>query len=130
MQCLFQCRLVIQANTSMLNSVRVFFRGEFNRNVATLVTGTGLAQLIPLAVTPVLSRLYPPEQFGVLALFISVVSSLSVLATGRYEFAIMLPRKDVDATNIAALSITISLIVGVSLFAVACLLHKPISAAL
>jgi hypothetical protein len=55
----------------MLNSVRVFFRGEFNRNVVTLMTGTGIAQLIPLAVTPILSRLYPPEQFGILALFVS-----------------------------------------------------------
>jgi O-antigen/teichoic acid export membrane protein len=114
----------------MLNSVRVFFQGEFNRNVVTLMTGTGLAQLIPLAVTPILSRLYPPEQFGVLALFASVVSSLSVLATGRYEFAIMLPRKDVDADNIAALSITINLIVSVALFAVACLWSRPISTAL
>jgi O-antigen/teichoic acid export membrane protein len=111
----------------MLNSVRVFFQGEFNRNVVTLMTGTGLAQLIPLAVTPILSRLYPPEQFGVLALFVSVVSSLSALATGRYEFAIMLPRKDVDATNIAAMSITINLIVSIALFAVACLFGEPIS---
>ena len=46
----------------MLNSVRVFFQGEFNRNVVTLMTGTGLAQLIPLAVTPILSRLYLGEQ--------------------------------------------------------------------
>ena len=114
----------------MLNSVRVFFQGEFNRNVVTLMTGTGLAQLIPLAVTPILSRLYPPEQFGVLALFVSVVSSLSVLATGRYEFAIMLPRKDVDATNIAALSITINLIVSVALFALACILSEPMAKAL
>jgi O-antigen/teichoic acid export membrane protein len=114
----------------MLNSVRVFFQGEFNRNVVTLMTGTGLAQLIPLAATPILSRLYPPEQFGVLALFVSVVSSLSVLATGRYEFAITLPRKDVDATNIAALSITINFIVSVALFAFACILGKPISKAL
>jgi O-antigen/teichoic acid export membrane protein len=114
----------------MLNSVRVFFRGEFNRNVVTLMTGTGIAQLIPLAVTPILSRLYPPEQFGILALFVSVVSSLSVLATGRYEFAIMLPRKDVDATNIAALSITINLVVSIALFAVACIWSQPISAAL
>ncbi|MCS0632258.1 oligosaccharide flippase family protein [Telluria mixta] len=114
----------------MLNSVRVFFQGEFNRNVVTLMTGTGLAQLIPLAVTPILSRLYPPEQFGVLALFVSVVSSLSALATGRYEFAIMLPRKDVDATNIAAMSITINLIVSVALFAVACIFGKSISNAL
>ena len=114
----------------MLNSVKVFFQGEFNRNVVTLMTGTGLAQLIPLAVTPLLSRLYPPEQFGVLALFVSIVSSLSALATGRYEFAIMLPRKDVDATNLAALSITINLIVSVFLFVVACLFGKPISKAL
>ncbi|KGF82938.1 hypothetical protein IA69_04185 [Massilia sp. JS1662] len=114
----------------MLNSVRVFFQGEFNRNVMTLVTGTGLAQLIPLAVTPILSRLYPPEQFGVLALFVSVVSSLSVLATGRYEFAIMLPRKDVDATNIAALSMTINLIVSLALFALVCILSEPMAKAL
>ncbi|SDD48456.1 Membrane protein involved in the export of O-antigen and teichoic acid [Massilia sp. PDC64] len=114
----------------MLNSVRVFLQGEFNRNVVTLMTGTGLAQLIPLAVTPILSRLYPPEQFGVLALFVSVVSSLSALATGRYEFAIMLPRKDVDATNIAALSITISLIVSIALLVLACLLGKPLAKAL
>jgi O-antigen/teichoic acid export membrane protein len=114
----------------MLNRVRVFFRGEFNRNVLTLMTGTGLAQLIPLAVTPILSRIYSPEQFGVLALFVAVVSSLSVLATGRYEMAIMLPRKNADATNIAALSITINLVVSVALFAVACLFNKPISDAL
>ena len=119
-----------QANTFMLNSVRVIFRGEFNRNVVTLMTGTGLAQLIPLAVTPILSRLYPPEQFGVLALFVSAVSSLSALATGRYEFAIMLPRKDLDATNIVALSITINLIVSVALFALACIFSKPIAKAL
>jgi O-antigen/teichoic acid export membrane protein len=114
----------------MLNSVRVFFQGEFNRNVVTLMTGTGIAQLIPLAVTPILSRLYPPEQFGVLALFVSIVSSLSALSTGRYEFAIMLPRKDVDATNIAALSITISLIVSAALLAVAWIWSKPLSKAL
>jgi O-antigen/teichoic acid export membrane protein len=114
----------------MLNSVRVFLQGEFNRNVATLMTGTGLAQLIPLFITPILSRLYPPEQFGVLALFVSAVSSVSVLATGRYEFAIMLPRKDTDANNIAALSIAINIIVSIALFAVACVWNKPISKAL
>ena len=119
-----------KANASMLNSVRVFFQGEFNRNVVTLMTGTGLAQLIPLAVTPILSRLYPPEQFGVFALFVSVVSSLSALATGRYEFAIMLPRKDVDATNIAALSITVSLMVSIALLAIACISGKPLAKAL
>ena len=114
----------------MLNSVRVFFQGEFNRNVLTLMTGTGLAQLIPLAATPILSRVYAPAQFGVLAIFIAVVSSLSVLATGRYEYAIMLPRKEADATNIAALSVTINVVVSIALVVVAWLFNKPISDAL
>jgi O-antigen/teichoic acid export membrane protein len=106
---------------------RIFLQGEFNRNVLTLVTGTGLAQVIPLAVTPILSRIYSPEQFGVFALFIAVVSSLSVLATGRYELAIMLPRKDVDAANIAVMSIIINFIVSLVLFAGVWAFNRPLT---
>lgn len=114
----------------MLNAVRVIFQGDFNRNVLTLMTGTGLAQLIPLAVTPILSRIYSPEQFGVLAMFMAIVSSLSVLATGRYELAIMLPRKDVDAINIAVLSTTINLLVSVFLVLAVWAFNEPVSEAI
>lgn len=115
----------------MLNAVkRIFFKGEFNRNVLTLMTGTGLAQIIPLAVTPILSRIYSPEQFGIFALVLAVASSLSVVATGRYELAIMLPRKDVDAANIGALSIAINFIVSLVLFAIVWLFDAQISDAL
>jgi O-antigen/teichoic acid export membrane protein len=121
----------IIAERLMLNDVkRVFFRGEFNRNVLTLMTGTGLGQVIPLAVTPILSRIYSPEEFGIFALVIAVASSLSVVATGRYELAIMLPRKDADAANIGALSIVINFGVSVVLFAIAWLANGPISEAL
>lgn len=105
---------------------RIFFEGEFNRNVLTLVTGTGLAQLIPLAATPLLARVYLPEQFGVFALFIAVTSSLAVIATGRFELAIMLPRKDVDAANIGAMSVAINLAVSLVLLVMAWLLNGPV----
>lgn len=115
----------------MLNTVkRIFLNGEFNRNVLTLMTGTGLAQIIPLAVTPILTRIYSPEQFGVFALFVAAASSLSVVATGRYELAIMLPRKDVDAANIAALSVAINCCVSILLFGVVCLFDESIADAL
>jgi O-antigen/teichoic acid export membrane protein len=115
----------------MLKAVkRVFFKEEFNRNVLTLVTGTGLAQIIPLAVTPIMARIYSPEQFGLFALFIAVASSLSVVATGRYELAIMLPRKDVDAANIAILSILINFVVSFLLLGGVWLFNAPISDAL
>lgn len=115
----------------MLNAVkRIFLKGEFNRNVLTLMTGTGLAQVIPLAATPILSRIYSPEQFGIFALVLAVASSLSVVATGRYELAIMLPRKDVDAANIGMLSIAINFVVSFLLFAGAWLFNDAITNAL
>jgi O-antigen/teichoic acid export membrane protein len=72
------------------------------------MTGTTIAQAIPIAISPILTRIYTPEDFGVFALYISVASILSVVATGRYELAIMLPEKDEDSINIMALSIAIS----------------------
>lgn len=87
-------------------------KSEFSRNVLTLMTGTTIAQAIPIAISPILTRIYTPEDFGVLALYMSVASILSVAATGRYEMAIMLPKKEEDAINIVVLSIAISLFVS------------------
>ncbi|MBO0602552.1 oligosaccharide flippase family protein [Sporosarcina sp. E16_3] len=89
--------------------IKKLLKSDFNRNVFTLFSGTSIAQLIPLAITPILTRIYGPEDFGVFALYTSIVAILSVLATGRYELAILIPKKNVDAINIASLAITLSL---------------------
>ena len=39
---------------------------NFNKNVFKLILGTLLAQAIPIAISPVLTRLYTPDEFGVL----------------------------------------------------------------
>ena len=61
----------------------------------------------PLIILPVLTRLYTPAEFGVLALFISITSIISTVATGRYEMAIMLPDKETDALNIFGIGLII-----------------------
>lgn len=83
-------------------------RSEFGRNVITLMTGTAIAQAIPISVTPILTRIYTPEDFGVFAMFIAITSILGSVVNGRYELAIMLPVKDEDAINIAALGLLIA----------------------
>lgn len=85
---------------------------EFNRNVLSLMTGTTIAQAIPIAISPILTRIYSPEDFGVFALYMSVALILSVVATGRYELAILLPKKDEEAINIVVLSIIIAICVS------------------
>lgn len=72
------------------------------------MTGTTIAQAIPIAISPILTRIYTPEDFGVLALFISISGIFGSIATARYELAIMLPEKESDAINITALGISIS----------------------
>lgn len=79
-------------------------RSPYARNVITLMTGTGLAQAIPVAISPILTRLYSPEDFGVFALYLATVSIVSVLVTGRYELAIFPPKRDRDARQDKTLS--------------------------
>jgi len=87
-------------------------KSEFTRNVLTLMTGTTIAQAIPIAISPILTRIYTPEDFGVFALYTSTAYILAIAATGRYELAIMLPKKEEDAVNIMVLSIMISFLVS------------------
>ena len=81
------------------------------------MTGTTIAQAIPIAISPILTRIYTPEDFGVFALFIAIASIFGSIANGRYELAIMLPKKDEDAINIFALGFIITSMVSILLLA-------------
>ena len=101
--------------------------GKFLSNVLTLMTGNGLSQLINIGGTLLLARLFAPEAFGSFALFVTLVSFLSVLGGGRYELAIMLPEKDEEAANVLFLAVLVLTgVAGLSLLMVA-LFHSPIA---
>lgn len=82
-------------------------KSEFGRNVVTLMTGSTISQIIPLALTPVLTRLFSPEEFGIYTFYMSIITFLLVISSGRYEQAIVLPKKNVSAINILGLSFLI-----------------------
>lgn len=86
------------------------------KNVATLITGTTIAQVIPIAISPILTRIYSPEDFGVLTLYISIFAIFSVIATLRYELAIVQPKNDQDAKSIVIISFFL-----VSVISIVCL---------
>lgn len=79
--------------------------GGFFRPVLTLVSGVVVAQAFAFAARPLLTRLYTPEEFGVLTLFITIVSLLGLLATGRYDDAQMLPAARRDAAGLLLLAL-------------------------
>lgn len=85
---------------------------SFFRNVTTLALGTVISQIIVLASSPLLSRLFTVADFGVLSIFTSISVFFAVLSTGRYEFAIGLPENDAKAKQIFTLIVKIGFVVS------------------
>lgn len=82
----------------------------FVRNVATVATGTAASQALAFAFTPLITRIYGPEAYGLLGIFMSIAGPLTVLAALGYPYAIVLPRSEADARGLVRLSIWISLV--------------------
>jgi O-antigen/teichoic acid export membrane protein len=100
---------------------------SFFKNVFILMTGTGIAQAIPIGLSPVLTRLYSPAEFGLFALYSGLASVLIVIATGRFELAVMLPDKDKDAFNLVKLSSLLSLVTSIVVFLIVLFWGKQLS---
>jgi len=66
-------------------------------------SSTLTGQVIGLIVTPVLSRIYTPADFGIFQLFISIVGIIAPVACLSYYYAIILPEKNEDAANVVIL---------------------------
>ena len=69
-------------------------KGSAMRHISIIAGGTTIAQIINITTTPVLSRIYLPEDFGVMAAFLSVIAILNEATGLRYPLAIPLPKHD------------------------------------
>lgn len=94
--------------------------GSVSRGMITLAAGNGTGRAIGLLAMPLLTRLYGPEDFGALSIFMALIAILAPLATLRYAMALPLPRQDGTAMNLLVLSFAVmlafSVVVGLSLW--------------
>jgi O-antigen/teichoic acid export membrane protein len=100
------------------------------RNIVTAVSGTAGAQLINLALMPVIMRIYGPQSFGVLGTFQSVSMILITVAALTYPTAICLPRREADARKLVRLSLTIATAIALAMTTLLLLLGPQIAEAL
>ncbi len=76
------------------NYIRKIVTSELTRNSAKLLSANVVAQAIGLLVYPILTRLYSPEDFGLLNLFLSIGGVLALLSTAEYQYAIVVPKTE------------------------------------
>jgi len=103
----------------LLKIINKYKSSEFVRNFLTLFSGSTISQFIPVLLSPVMSRLFTPEDFGRLAIFMAISTFVSGFMTGSYDTAIMLPKNKNNAINLLALSLMLSsvfcILVGISI---------------
>ena len=90
--------------------MKFFKNNSLIKNISLLVSGTVIAQLIPILLQPVLKRVFTPEDFGVFEIYLKLLGLLFVIYTFKYDMAIILPKNKVKALLLLTLSTLFSLI--------------------
>lgn len=79
-------------------------RSAFIKNIFIVMSGTALAQVLGFALSPIISRLYSPMDFGVFGSFYAVQGVIAAGLTLDYSAAVVLPKQKNDAINCFVLS--------------------------
>lgn len=89
------------------------------RNVGILAGGTVVAQAILALSMPILTRLYSPADFSLLAVYASVLGLVAIVSCLRFNIAVPLPEAPAESMNLLVLSL-------MSTAAFACLTAIPV----
>lgn len=109
-----------------LNRLWHRYRRTFVGNVAVVAGGTALAQIVSMVFLPLITRLYGPEVYGVLAMFLSIVGVLSSIVTLSYAFGIVLPKRDAAAYQLLKLAVSLTCLLSITTGLLVFFLKAPI----
>jgi O-antigen/teichoic acid export membrane protein len=86
---------------------------SFIKNLLVVMSGTALAQVLGYTLSPIISRLYSPSDFGIFSSFYAVLGVITAGITLDYSLAIILPKQKDDAINLFWLSCLSAAIIGI-----------------
>ncbi len=95
---------------------KILNKSETIKDSSILIGATLVSQIIPIALQPFLRRIYTPAEFGLLAIYFSIVSILCITASFNYQTTITLPKSEERANNLVLGAIRISLFFSVAIF--------------
>lgn len=89
----------------VLGAIRGLVGGRAMRSTLSLVAGSALAKIVGLLAMPVLTRLYSPQDFGRVSVFISVTTIIGAVLSLRYVVALPLPRSSFRARTLLLINL-------------------------
>ena len=90
--------------------IKALLNNKLVKQTTVLAGGTIVAQVIGLIATPILSRFYTPDDFGILGSLLTVAAIISVIGSLKFEMAIVLTSNRIQTKGVFTLSIWLLLL--------------------
>lgn len=94
--------------SALWRSIKVLLDNRVVRNISLATIGTAISQGVLVAVLPLLTRIYDPSDFAILAIYTSLIGLFVVVACGRFDLAIPLPENESDGLSLLTLSLIVA----------------------
>jgi O-antigen/teichoic acid export membrane protein len=101
----------------IINIKNLILNNHLLKSISILTAGTALSHFLLLITTPILTRLYSPEEFGVFSIYLSILYTVSVIASLMYDQAVPLPKDDQEGWDTLVLSLLIAVFMSALTFA-------------
>lgn len=102
--------------STFIKRLKKFKEKKFVRIVFVVASGTASAQALMILFSPVITRIYGPDVFGVLGVFTSIANIIIPISAFTLPIAIVLPKEDKISEALAQLSMKAT-------FFVACIIY-------
>lgn len=109
-----------------IENIKSISKTDTAKNSAILLMANVVSQLLGIVFYPILTRIYSPDDFGLLNLFGSIAGILTLCSTAEYQYSIMLPKSRKSAVACFHVGFLI-LLFTTSLCFVSVLFGKPIA---
>ena len=100
----------------MVDYFKKIINNRFAKNIAMIAGGTAFAQIIGTLAMPIITRLYNPQEYGVLTVYMSCIGLFTGSQSLRYELGIPIAEDEREATNVFFLSTLILIVLSSFLF--------------
>lgn len=95
-----------------MRAIKKIVNNNFFRSIATLMSGTLIAQFISFIISPLMTRLYTEEEIGEYTLLLTAISMFGAVICGRYDMSIVGEKDDKGIYSLIKLSFVLTLLLS------------------
>lgn len=107
--------IALDFKKKLIKLLKKIFKSDFAKNVSYVSVGTALAQFAGVLLSPVIAKLFSPEEFGSFMFFNSFIGVASMFGTLKYELSIPISRSKSELSNLLFLCFFFSILSSIIL---------------